>query len=494
VRAAALALVVLTAAPIAAQEEAATAPERTFRLFGATNTLFEINRTSEDEPDGGEYQKLRELLSLNLSWSAFTVGVQAQYLYYSDRELVDPLDLDRVYDGLDLRKYYLEYLKEKVTFRLGTFYTSLGRGLTLYVQKNEALGFDEPLHGGTATVTLGPVEVTALGGRVSEPTLEARLGHHVEDYLYAGHALFHLPLDLYLGGSYVSADLDSESESFDNDQVDIWSVEGGGYAIGGFLDAHAEWAEVDKVVRERAKEGYGRYLSLSSTFGPITLLGEVKDYWNFAYRYNNPPTAGQTEEFYDHNDVKGGRLKVGADISATGSLVTASYGEFDSHKRPESLGGERGDAQQEWYLGLQQTFQLVYLEASYFDRDSSDRGIQEQHTLADVHITVASRGDLTAGYDGRTESAEYFTSVIDRSHLGFSWSPYGSVGVRYSWKERTRLAKEEFWGGEVMYLPIPAVTISLFYGADPGGLVCSGGQCREEPPFDGVRAEVEWRF
>ena len=31
-------------------------------------------------------------------------------------------------------------------------------------------------------------------------------------------------------------------------------------------------------------------------------------------------------------------------------------------------------------------------------------------------------------------------------------------------------------------------------GGDPGGLVCAGGQCRQEPRFEGFKANFTWRF
>lgn len=483
------AVVLLLCTPILAQEE--DAPERRFRLFGVTTTEFELNQTGEDDPDSGEYRKLKETLSLNLSWSHFTAGVQGQYLDYSDRELVDPLDLDRVYDDLELRKYYLEYIRDQWSFRLGTFYASFGRGLTLYVQKDDTLGVDEPLRGGTASVNLGPVELTALGGKVHEPLLEARYGRRFEDELWGGHALVHLPLDLYVGGSYVEATLESTSPAFADDEVDLWAVEGGGYAIAGFLDAHAEWSEVDKLERGRTKEGYGRYLALSSTFGPITLLAEGKDYWNFAYRYNRPPTAGPPDEAYDHDDVKGARLRLGADVAATGTQLTASYGEFSSHEEVGALGD---DPQVEWYLGVEETFGRFYGEAGYFNREFSNRGLTEEHLTTELHMTTGDRGDLNLGFDGRWEDTSFYSKDLNRSHLGFSWARLGSVDVRYSWEEQSLRPREEFWGVEVQYLPIPSITASLFVGDDPGGLVCSGGQCREEPRFKGLKALFEWRF
>ncbi len=494
-RAALVAAAILTlAAPLAAQDDPTEEAGSELRLLGTSSTLIEVNDTHEDEPGGEEYHKLREVLSLNLAWSDFTLGVQGQYVGYSvATDQVEPGDLDRVYEGLELRKYYLEYLKERLSLRLGTFYTSLGRGLTLYVQKNDVLGFDEPVRGGTASATLGPVELTALGGRVSEPLLQAQFNRTFEDEIYAGHALLRLPRELYLGGSYVSAELASTSPLHGDDQVDTWAVEGGGYGIAGFLDAHAEWAEMEKVERGREKDGWGRYLALSSTFGPVTLLAEAKDYWSFAYRYNTPPTAGVTTEFYDHNDVKGGRLKAGLDLAATGTLVEASWGDFDSHREPGTLGAN-GDAQREWYLGLQESWRDVYLEASWFERDLPDRGMEERHVVADLHLTVADFSDVVVGFDGRTEES-FVRSELDRYHLTFTRSPWGSIGLRYATDEISLPpTRRDYWGGEVQVLPVPTVTFTLFVGADPGGLVCSGGQCREMPPFDGMRFEVEWRF
>jgi hypothetical protein len=78
--------------------------------------------------------------------------------------------------------------------------------------------------------------------------------------------------------------------------------------------------------------------------------------------------------------------------------------------------------------------------------------------------------------------------------MSFSLSPWGTVGVRYSWNDKTNIPKEDFWGVDLQYLPSRAVNLGLFLGSDPGGLVCAGGQCRVEPPFKGGRATVNWRF
>lgn len=490
-------LSVAIAVPAVAQDEPADEKRegRKLTLFGTVNVLYEKNNTADLTNSGDEYDKFKTLLGLNLNWLKFAAGVQVEYLYWSDQELVIPGDLDRLRDGFELRKYWLDYTTDQFKGRLGTFFTSFGRGLTLYVQKNDVVGIDEPIHGANLTAEVGAFEFEALGGNVTDPLLEDSFNREFEDLIWGGRALVNLPYDTYLGASYVDATLQAVFPGEDDDTVEVWSVEGGGYGLAGVLDVYGEWAEIDKVERSRDKEGYGGYFSAAANIGQVTILGEYKDYWNFAYRYNNPPTAGSIDESYEHNDVVGPRLLVSGNILKTGTLLTASYGSFDTHKREGSVGGAEGDGQNEWLLAVQETTSVIYLEASYFYRDWTQREIIEEHVKGDLHITVLEGlGDVSVGYDLRKENTEYFGRADHRSYLAFSRSPWGTVGVRYAWSEKTSREKEDFWGFDLQYLPNRSLTLGLFLGSDPGGLVCAGGQCREEPPFKGLRGTVNWRF
>jgi len=479
------AALLLALAPTLSAQEADAEKERSWQLFGSLDTLIEFNQTGDSGDE--DYEKYKGLFNLNLVWSRISAGVQLEYLYFSDVDLVDPGDLDRLREGFELRKYYAEYIDDRFDVRLGTSFTSFGRGMTLYVQKNDTVGIDEPIHGLLATANLGPFELTALGGKVTEPLLENRYGRRFEDRIWGARALANLPLDLYVGASYAAAGLESVYQGEADDEAEVWSVEAGGYSLAGYLDIHGEWAEIEQVERGRTEDGFGRYLSMSSTIGPVTLLGEFKDYYNFDYRYNNPPTAGPTVEAYDHDDVKGPRLVVSWDIAATGTLLHAGYGDFDTH--------DHDDPQVEWIVGVDETVGPIFFQASYFRRDFTDSSFLEEHILADLHVTtLGGRGDVSVGYDVRKETSEYFNLGDHKSHLTFSLAPWGSVSVRYAWDARTNLPTEEFWAGEIEYFPVRAVTLALFAGAAPGGLVCSGGQCRQEPPFEGVRARFSWRF
>jgi hypothetical protein len=476
---------ILILAGSASARESDQAAAKKYRIFGQLTSLLELNR-----PDGGgDYTKFRQLASFNVEWSRITIGAQAEYLYWSDPELIDPLDLDRLRSGFGLRKYYIDYQSDLFSGRAGTFFSSFGRGLTLFVQKNEVLKFDEPIHGATARLTLKHLDVTVLGGRVTYPTL----GFEAEDEVMGGRALVRLPLDLYIGASAVKARLDRFFPE-GTDDVEIWSIEAGGSEIGGFLDLAAEISEIDKTEGSRAKEGYGRYFSAAFYIGPVSILGEYKDYYNFAYRYNQPPNAGRSDEAYEHNDVKGPRLLVSADIFSIGTLLHASYGSFNTHKKTTSPGGTAGDGHNEWYAGIEQTIGRVYFMGSYLDRDWVDREIGEKHTLADLHVRVGRAGEVILGFDQRLEESKYFSLDTTRSFLAYSLSPWGTLSLRYSWEDRSGFERDDFWGVEIQYLPKPSLIVTVFGGGDPGGLVCAGGQCRQEPRFEGFKANFTWRF
>jgi hypothetical protein len=485
-------VLVLLLATVAAADDSTDGAK--YRIFGQLTSELELNQAEDaDDPDDGDYTKFKQLVSFNIEWSHITAGVQLEYLHYSDAELIDPLDLDRLRSDFELRKYYLDYQSSKLAGRLGSFYSSFGRGLTLYVQKNDVLGFDEPIYGGTASLTTKHVELSVVGGKVTEPVLSNQYGREFDDRVWGGRAIVRLPLDLYVGGSVVSAELERTFPE-GTDEIDVWSVEVGGLGLWGVLDLAGEWSEIEKKELTRTKEGWGRYLSASAYVGPVSILAEYKDYFDFAYRYNLPPNAGRADESYAHNDVKGPRLLVSTDIPAIGAIIHASYARFNSHKEASSPGGTGGDAQLEWYAGLEETVGPVYFQGSYFNRDWKDRHIEERHTIGDLHIGVGRRSELILGYDERLEEATYFSLGTTRTTVAYSLSALGTASLRYAWEDRSGLDQEDFWGVEVQILPTRRLTVTVFGGSDPGGLVCAGGQCRIEPRFKGLKGNLTWRF
>jgi hypothetical protein len=467
-------------------------PTKEYRIFGQLTTLLELNENEER----GDYTKFKQLASFNIEWKRLTIGARGDYVYYSDPDIVEPQDPDRLYRGFHLRRYFIDYQSDKFSGRAGTFFSSFGRGLTLYVQRNETLQLDEPIHGAVTRLTLKNLDITVLGGEVTEPIQQLQYNQVFEDIVYGGRVLGRLPLGLYLGGSAVRAELERpfpvtvDGRLITDDIVEVWAIEGGATGLWGVLDLAGEFSELEREEPNRTVEGHGRYLSASLYVGPLSVLAEYKDYYNFAYRYNLPPNAGRADESYEHNDVKGPRLLVSTDVWSIGSLFHASYAEFDSH----TSRGSFSDRQREWYAGIEQTIGRVYFEGSYFDRRYIDREIDETHTIGDLHVTVGRRGEIILGYDQRLEESAYARLDTTRTNLTYSLSPWGTASLRYAYEDKSRSGKEDFWGIELQYLPTPKIVLTVFGGGDPGGLVCAGGQCRVEPRFEGYRANFTWRF
>ena len=334
--------------------------------------------------------------------------------------------------------------------------------MTLYVQKNDALQFDEPIHGATARLNLKHFDISALWGNVTEPVQQAQFGREFSDEVMGGRIRANLPLDLYLGGSAVRAELERPFPAMvgdrlvTNDTVEVWAAEAGGTSLWGVLDLAGEFSEIKTIEPNRVKEGYGRYLSAAAYVGPVSILAEYKDYYNFAYRYNLPPNAGRANENYEHNDVKGPRLLVSADFWSIGSLFHASYAEFDTHKTATSPGGTAADHQSEWYAGIEQTIGRVYFEGSYFDRDFTDRGSTRPTPSPIFHVTVGRRGEIILGYDQRLEEFGAYASLeTTRSFLAYSLSPWGTVSLRYSYEDRSGFRQGRILGRRD---PIPTKT------------------------------------
>lgn len=491
------ALILALATTVSAQEGDQPNPKN-YRIFGQLTTLFERNLTGPEptQPNRLQYTKFKQLAAFNIEWKTITIGAQAEFLEWSVlEENRDRLDFDRLREGLELRRYFLDYQSDHFSGRLGTTFASFGRGLTLYVQKNEALQFDEPIHGASARLNLEHFDLSALWGTVSEPVQQAQFGREFEDEIMGGRIRARLPLDLYLGGSAVRAELERPfavpvgDRLVTNDTVEVWAAEAGGTSLWGVLDLAGEFSEIKKTEPNRVTKGHGRYVSAAAYVGPVSILAEYKDYYNFAYRYNLPPNAGRANESYEHNDVKGPRLLVSADFWNIGTLVHGSYAEFNNDAAD--------DHQTEWYAGIEQTIGRVYFEGSYFDRSFADRKLDETHTLADLHVTVGKSGEIILGYDQRLDESDFTRLEVTRSVLGYSMSPWGTLSLRYSYEDKlavNRRNKEEFWGVEIQYLPKPTIIVTVFAGGDPGGLVCAGGQCRQEPRFEGFRTNFTWRF
>ena len=71
-------------------------------------------------------------------------------------------------------------------------------------------------------------------------------------------------------------------------------------------------------------------------------------------------------------------------VFVTGTLLHASYGSFNTHKKSTSRGGTTGDGQNEWYAGIEQTIGRVYFQGSYFNRHFTVTKVKEKISYCKV--------------------------------------------------------------------------------------------------------------
>ena len=105
--------------------------------YGISNVLK--NGEGEELRYGAHYQYnyFENLLDLNLSYSRFNLFQQWEYS--------DPPTLG--YSQQKLHKYYLEYIDDKITIKLGDIYTLYGRGLGINLFQDQSLDFDNSIRG-----------------------------------------------------------------------------------------------------------------------------------------------------------------------------------------------------------------------------------------------------------------------------------------------------------------------------------------------------------
>jgi len=361
------------------------------------------------------------------------------------------------------------------------------------------------LDGGLFKLDTGPVDVTLFGGQIE--SAQNTRDERYQDVLYGGQVRVPLPLGARIGLNGVVVD---EDEDFVPQRK--FTVLGGDFSYaspGGGVELYVEYQDLDISVDEAyfvgETTGSALYGSLIFSLAGFVIEAEYKDYENWIHPYSNPPSADRVDEANDVENVVGPRLKVDYLIVPIDLLLYVSYSQFES---------QDGNTDYDHaYVGLEQHAEHYDLTATYGDRmkenqataDLIDRQGQERFTM-DLTVFLADRHSVNLYVETLKETQEiinrntdlHLTQVVDlnKSYLSYSFSPTFIATVHYAWDRswQGKLAGENLWGGEIVLQPWDFLTLKAFYGALPGGLVCSGGVCRILPDFEGYKLEATYRF
>ena len=438
-------------------------------------------------------------------------------------------------------KIFFEVKQPAWTFDLGDFTVLFGRGLTLSVVKREQFGENTTIQGGSFELTLPNINSRWVLGTVNQDNVlryepsrakTKEPGWEVRDQIFGASLSAGHPSFVFAGVNYASAympvkpeDPNKEFESADNADLLSFMLQAPNIAgHGSFYSEYCWYNRIDRMlgIPPDYSEGRGAYAALNLNFKPITLSLEAKDYYHFDFPYHEPPNLEYDRATFLHmptvDDVTGEKARLDVIVPGPNTDIYAAY-HYESTHREDPIDlkehydtKNRVDSIRHLYGGVEQTFNnLAHLFISGGRRLSLEPEGAWSHgeiswavPVEDVHEIGMDLG--VKYFEGAgLEQGTHFDSY--RADLNYMWSPYLGVTLGYEFSKEplssfttgsaaanNQTNRPNFYRTEFKIKPEDWIEINLTAGRLKGGLVCSGGVCREVPPFEGVKAETVLRF
>jgi hypothetical protein len=400
--------------------------------------------------------------------------------------------------GTEIIRRYAEYDQDSFYLRAGTFYTTYGRGLLVRAIQDAAVRVDRDIDGVKGGVTWGILEAQGFFGRPRNDDTEQR-----DDLLAGVDAGVQVIEQVNLGAGYVRQDATGEMDDpnlgrpieelvagrvqWIQGPLDAY-LEGGYRAIHGEPDPRGGWTGTDK------EDGHAWYGAISvGTLGLVAQL-EGKDYLRFDAPYSTLPpvnTAGQPVN--NGLDERGLGLTLTAspsnDLTFDGEATYAEARYTDQSRRSGQIHGLKN-----WWgkgsllLGFEWT---------------SEKGL-EGHDARDLigptyegsyYLTESMSLQLNGHVYARSDSVSSsdpphvdYTEILTDLTLNLGSSRALTFSVLTASEPLPEFGNEDLWlQGLFRWSFGYNHDLLLMVGQERGGIVCSGGICRWEPPFAGVR-------
>ena len=460
------------------------------------NRLFS-DRAYVDRYRGGRKGQIINQLDMSVTSGRFLAGARADA----------DLDFSPLEDRFSLAKRFIEYNRKDISLRAGDFYYSLGRGLMFSVLKTfekEGLEYiiDTTVDGGKAAFSKGNLTAEAFGGwldreqsGVKDKVLGGSVGWRIGQK--ADLKLNFLGSRLEPGSAYNNRDVLKESASLD---------------IPNLKDRLKFYGEFSLVQRKLyyspdPVDGHGLYLESGLFLKNLTLLLEFKDYKNLDFEYNRPPLLESelvpiiaNQYAKEVKDITGVSAKVDLSFPKVTSFLFGKFAYFDDRSRMKPrriadvfLGGEKKFKETGWLNLLagwrnEETDSLIY----YY---TNGRTIYGQ---ANLSYPLSKRFSLEADFKAKWFAGRNLDYYERRSFLSFFYSPHWILTVFFDQTDDPEILffkkKRDWWGGQIEIRFTQGNAVRIYYGANKGGVKCSGGVCKFFPPFEGLRIDALLRF
>ncbi len=407
----------------------------------------------------------------------------------------------------ELVRRFAEYHDDYLNLRFGNYYASFGRGLVLRAMEDQDVRVDRDIDGVYGNVSYKRLTAQAVAGRIRNDRNSSRA-----DMLAGLDAQVEALQGLYLGAAYLRRDARNDATDEDLEKLGHPAIEecasGRINWIRGVLDFYLEGAQRlrrgDNDPRggwtwTTAEDGHAWYGALTLGVPGYTIIVEGKDYLRFDTPYSTPPATNRLgQPVNDGVDERGGAATLTA--SPTADLTIEAGGSF-AEARDEL--GERADTygtvRKDWWgkgalkvggewikeeeMGSHVLRERVgpTLECSYYLTDQTSLSFHGSFFAWDNHY--------------RGEEAQDYTEITADISLSLGYSRAITFAII---KASEKVAEYDF-DDQWMSVQLSWAfgynhDLKIKFGQERGGIVCSGGICIYESPFEGVRVEMTSRL
>ena len=402
-----------------------------------------------------------------------------------------------------IRKRFIEFKNPKFTIKAGNFYQSFGRGLILN-QTDETTGsLKKNIDGIYLDYSDKFITLSLLSGKPRNLLFSNRkysVVNDTTDLLQGGNLSFNCISNFKLEANAVK--LSSENPGVETPRETYLfglniSTTGGPFILYAEFAKRDGWDELQFI----ETEGIGMYGSL--TFF-IDLLSASFEYLNYdslgyggsVYRYNAPPTGNLDGYTINRaSDEKGWMLDIISNpfgnwyLELNKSILSTISS--DSIDFEELYAEIKGDL---WREGTSFLISIKNLEYK------KPEPIINTKTELIPHIDVMnSMGphSIKVGLNSRFVEIDTTSFMDNAASIDIGIFSYLSFAGRWEIRDKEVLLESEGTEWKVIELRwdiSDSHTVNIMAGSEKGGLVCTGGVCRIEEPFEGIKINLLSRF
>lgn len=410
-------------------------------------------------------------------------------------------------DGSYLAHRFLEFRHNGLSVRAGHFFGLLGRGLVLRSFEERDLRWNNNIDGLKAEYRHRLFDVKGLAGKL-------RITRSPEDNdtrfrAIQGGELRIKPLKkLHFGGSYLHSDgIEGSDDGYHRGSA-LAQLNFENFS---FYGEYARLAYPDSYSQTSFPDGDAFYGAMDLFIGNLNLLGEYREYNNFAVnngRETNPPMGFRDHLFtllnrkqleQNADDEHGFNVEAKYPLWENGQLHSSysitedfrgrtTYEDLYSHlELAEFFRGE-------WLLGigrqedLQSRYHNIVGSAAYEIGVASALKMIFEHQHARVRLTDRQYYDqlLTMEYN---TGGDWGLSLL-AEHSTDQFSDSKNVDERgYSQK------RHHFWAGaQLDYAFLERFNLKIFAGSRRKGKICIGGVCVVKPELQGLELTLIGRL